>query len=89
MNPTQVKQTPPIKLKDKAGRGGVSFDLLKDFGFIPDSIIVQKVQGKNNTIVVSAPYTEAELEKRKAESDKAHETISEVRARMKAKEAKK
>jgi len=50
-----VKSTPPIKFKDKPGRGGIEINFRRDFGFIPSSIIIQKVHGKNNTIIVSAP----------------------------------
>lgn len=52
---TPVKSTPPIKFKDKPGRGGIEINFLRDFGFTPSSIIIQKVYDKNNTIIVSAP----------------------------------
>lgn len=63
----KVQSTPPIKLKDKAGRGGVKFNLLRDFGFVPVEIVIQKVAGRNNTIVVSAVVPEGVLQK---ENDK-------------------
>ncbi len=50
-----VMKTPPIKFKDKPGKGGIELVFQRDFGFIPSSIIIQKVHGKNNTIIVSAP----------------------------------
>jgi len=59
----KVQSTPPIKLKDKAGRGGIKLNLKKDFGFIPEEIIIQKVYGGNNKIVVSAIVPEMVLQK--------------------------
>lgn len=59
----EAKSTPPFKLKDQPGRGGVEFNLLEVFGFIPEKIVIQKVQGRNNWLVVSAIMTEKELEK--------------------------
>lgn len=49
-----VRETAPFKLKDKAGRGGIMFDLVKTFGFIPARIIIRKVHGQSNTFTVSA-----------------------------------
>lgn len=59
----QVKSTPVIKLKDRPNRGGVRFNLLTDFGFVPDEIIIQKVAGSNNSFIVSAVLTKEELKK--------------------------
>lgn len=67
----EAKSTPPFKLKDRAGRGGVEFNLLEVFGFVPDKIVIQKVAGRNNWIVVSAILTERELEKEQKKNDKA------------------
>jgi hypothetical protein len=53
-NQLQLRSTKPIKLKDRPGRGGLMIDLQATFGFIPKRIIVQKVHGENNKIVVSA-----------------------------------
>lgn len=64
----QVKSTPQIKLKDKMGRGGIQFNFMRDFGFIPEEIVIQKVQGRNNCIVVSAILPKPILEKE--ENDK-------------------
>lgn len=73
MSNVQVIASPRIKLKDKAGRGGVVFNLQKDFGFIPEKIIVQKVQGQSNTIVVSAVLTQEMLEKELLKKKKAND----------------
>jgi hypothetical protein len=61
----QVKSTKEIKLRDKMGRGGLQLDLREVFGFLPTQIVIQKVYGRNNVIVVSAILTEEELEKEK------------------------
>ena len=50
-----VMKTPEIKFKDKPGKGGIQIIFMRDFGFIPSSIIIQKIHGRNNAIVVSAP----------------------------------
>lgn len=57
----QVRQTKPYKLKDKAGRQGVRIDFRAVFGFVPDVIVIQKVYGQNNAIVVNAVLTPREL----------------------------
>jgi hypothetical protein len=61
----EARSTKPFKLKDKPGRGGVEFNLVEVFGFIPEKIVIQKVQGANNWIVVSAILTEKALLKEK------------------------
>jgi len=66
----QVRSTPIIKFKDKAGRGGVKFNLKTDFGFVPEEMIVQKVRGKNNAVVVHAVLTQEQLDIEKKERDK-------------------
>lgn len=53
----QVKKTDPIKFKDKPGRGGVVINFMRDFGYIPEYIVIQKIRGRNNTIQVSAPLS--------------------------------
>lgn len=62
----QVKSTTPIKLKDKAGRGGIRIRLREVFGFLPEEVIIQKVAGSSNTFILSALLTHEELEKEKA-----------------------
>ncbi len=49
----QVNRLTMAKLKDKGGRGGINIDVRK-LGYVPDVFVVQKVQGKNNHIVISA-----------------------------------
>lgn len=64
-----------MKLKDREGRGGIRIPLKQAFGFIPDEIIIQKIQGQNNRFVVSAVLTDAFLaEMKKAEAAKKDET---------------
>lgn len=65
----KVRPTPPIKLKDKHGRQYVTINLKHLYGFIPEVIIVSKVPGEHDTVIVSAVLTEAELI-RDAESKK-------------------
>jgi len=68
----QIKSLKPIKFKDKAGRGGITINLIKTFGFHPLEIVIQKVGGENNKIVISAVLTDDELveeAKRKKEAE--------------------
>ena len=44
----------PIKMKDKAGRDRIVIDTMKVFGFLPETIVIDKVPGKSNTIQISA-----------------------------------
>ena len=69
----RVKNTPPIKLKDRPKRAYFAIQLKKQFGFIPEIIIIEKVQGANNTFVVRAIMTPKEIKKenrRKKELEK-------------------
>lgn len=49
----QVKSTNPLKLKDKDGRRGLKIDFMRDFGFIPDVLYIEKVYGQNNAFILS------------------------------------
>ena len=60
----RVINSPPFKLKDKAGRQFQAMNLKKQFGFIPEVIIVEKVAGHTNAFFVRAVLTE---EKKKLE----------------------
>jgi hypothetical protein len=68
---TKVKYTPLFKLKDKPNRQFQAINLKKQFGFLPEVIVIEKVRGANNTIAVGAIYTEehdkvmTELEEKK------------------------
>ena len=66
----RVKTTLPVKLKDKDKRHYQAYHLKELFGFVPEIIIVEKVQGKNNTFILRAIMTpeaiKAEDKKKKA-----------------------
>lgn len=51
---SKLRSTVPFKLKDKEGRDWKAFDLKAQFGFLPETILVSKLHGKNNIIVLSA-----------------------------------
>jgi hypothetical protein len=59
----RVKSTPMFKLKDGRGRSWQGIHLRKQFGFVPDVIIVEKMPGQNNRIVIRAVLTEEEIKK--------------------------
>lgn len=61
----QVKQMMPFKLKDKVGRSRFTLNLMNTFRFVPETIIIEKVHGRNNTIRISAVLTKEELENEK------------------------
>lgn len=63
-NQMLVRSTQPIKLKDQGGRHRVVFHLEKNFGFVPEIIIIEKALGKNNTIVVNAVIPQSEIDKK-------------------------
>ena len=66
----QVRQTLPMKLKDKEGRSKITLHLKTVFGFVPETLIIEKIRGENNTIRVSAALTEEELENEKKRNKK-------------------
>lgn len=73
----KVQQTKPIKLKDQFGRGGLEFNLREVFGFLPDIIVISKVEGRNNVIVVSAVVPDRVLlqEEKDAKKRKKDKTV--------------
>lgn len=62
----QYKPSAPVKLKDyPASRRFVSYDLMKVFGFIPETVIIAKIEGSNNKVGLLAVMTKEEIEKDK------------------------
>jgi hypothetical protein len=59
----RVKNTPPFKLKDKLGRNFQAINLKKQFGFLPEVIILEKIPGEHDTIFVRAVLTKDEVKK--------------------------
>jgi hypothetical protein len=51
---SRVTSTLPFKLKDKNERNWKAFNLKTQFGFIPETIVISKLHGMNNVIVLSA-----------------------------------
>lgn len=54
---------PPIKMKDKAGRDRIVIDCQRVFGFLPKTIVIDKIAGQSNTIRISALLPEVQDEK--------------------------
>ena len=64
-----ARSMPAFKFKDDPpARGGIIIPLEKTFGFMPDVIVVQKVRGQNNKMVVSAILTPDALLKEQTET---------------------
>lgn len=61
----KVQQLRPPRMKDKPNRSRLVLHLKEVFGFIPETIIIDKVPNVSNQIVISAvvPETLAEREK--------------------------
>jgi hypothetical protein len=59
----RVRNTPPFKLKDRVGRNYQAINLFKQFGFLPAVIIIEKVFGRNNIVIVRAVLTAEEIKK--------------------------
>ena len=59
----RFKATLPFKFKDKPNRFYRAINLKGFFGFVPETIIVEKVPGRNNTIIVKAIMSPEALEK--------------------------
>ncbi len=59
----QVRTTRPLKLKDKPMRRQVIFNFMRDFGFIPEEIIISKVWGENNKFQLHVVLTPDQLQK--------------------------
>ena len=62
----QIRSMQPVKFKDKPTRGGIKINLKGTFGFVPEEMLVQKVHGQSNTIIVSAIIPEKVLKAEKA-----------------------
>lgn len=59
----RVKSTPFFKLKKNQGKHYVGINMRKQFGFLPENIIVERSTGRNNVIRVIAVLTEEEIKK--------------------------
>jgi hypothetical protein len=59
----RVRNSPPFKLKDKLGRNIQPINLRKQFGFLPEIIIIEKIPQEHDTIFVRAVLTEEETKK--------------------------
>jgi hypothetical protein len=60
----RIRSTIPFKLKDRVNRNYKAFNLITQFGFLPETIIITKEQGTQK-IYLSAVLTKEELAKEK------------------------
>ncbi|KKR98914.1 MAG: hypothetical protein UU51_C0035G0004 [Microgenomates group bacterium GW2011_GWC1_41_20] len=63
----RVRSSAPFKLKDRPGRNFMPIHLLKNFGFVPEIIIIEKVRGESNRLIVRAVLTPEEIKKEDVE----------------------
>ena len=68
----KIRSSPIFKLKDKERRKMVIIHL-KDFGFIPETIIITKIHGRSNTMQVHAVLTPDEIKKQEEKKKKMEE----------------
>ena len=59
----RVKSTSYFKLKDKPNRNYQPVNLMKQFGFIPEVVIIEKLRGVNNVVRLVAVLTPDEIAK--------------------------
>lgn len=62
----RTKSTPFFKISKKEGRQYQAINLLKQFGFLPEAIIVERLTSRNNVVRVVAVLTEAEVKREDA-----------------------
>ena len=65
-NILRSRETPFFKLTKKGNRSFQMINLMKQFGFIPEVIVIERMTSRNNVIRVSAILTEAEIKKEDA-----------------------
>jgi hypothetical protein len=75
----QVRRTAPFK----PTKSGLSFPLRMLFGFLPETIVIQKVPG--GRYVINAILTNEELKKEKVSDPTISQAIEDVKARQKSK----
>lgn len=87
----RVKSSSIFKLKDKPTRQFIVIHL-KEFGFIPETIIVEKVRGENNMVIVRAVMTPDAIKeedkiiaREKKESDKQLQVLEDLKKHGKSK----
>jgi len=61
-----VRNTPVFRLKPKEGRHFQAIDLKKQFGFLPEVVVFERLVNQKNLFVVRAILTDAEVKKDKA-----------------------
>lgn len=84
----RVRNTPVFKLKDKEGRRFQGIHLVKQFGFVPETIIIEKKPGANNEFFVRALLTKEEIKKEKKKEKEAGRIVN-PEAAFETREAKK
>lgn len=58
-----VREYPKMKFKDRQDRNRMVIDFKKSIGFLPEILIIDKVFGENNAIVVRAVLTDEEIKR--------------------------
>lgn len=78
--PPKYKDTPLFKLKDRpAERQFQIINFKKQFGFIPEIIVIHKVPGKNNMMLVRAIMTEEETKNMKKREKDFQESVKKMK----------
>ena len=79
MDKPNVAYSEPIKLRDQ-GRKEILVDFMGTVGYLPDLIVIEKVQGQNNRIRIGIfPKDYLENKKRVEEREKRVEKVKKLR----------
>lgn len=63
-----LKNTPPFRLKDRMNKNYRAIDIVKQFGFIPEVIIFERIAGTKDIFVVRAVVPDRLLAQEKAKT---------------------
>ena len=62
----KVKASPFFKIHRKQGKNYQGLNLRKQFGFLPEQIIIERLSSRNNVIRIVAVLTKEEIKKEDA-----------------------
>ena len=81
----RARSTQPFKLKDRPERQMKVIHLVKVFGFLPETIVVEKERARNNSIIVRAILTSEEMKKEDKQRKEAKEALKKSKEKMEKK----
>lgn len=85
-NGMKVRTSPYFKLKRQQGRNFMAIDLVKGFGFLPETIIIERDTSRSNVIRVSAILNADEIKKEDKKVAESRKFIENMQKQIKEKE---